>query len=571
MLRIANPGSDISTFIRIYIELYEALGNRESFGLDDISETLIERNLATSCGYTGKKALERSTRADRSRDPLYNQSKMYSELYKVLGWLHPLPDSALTFQFTYLGAHVTEVRRAPVSFFRECLLGLVYPNEIISISGNYILRPFATILRTMAELDGIICRDEMIIGPLCLEDDRNGAKFSAMTKNLKKLRGNWGKMQKELDDLSLKRKISKQTMENYTRFPIAALKWTGWAGDDRRRDIYSRSIPFLVLTDEGYGTVQAIKSSVDVRASNLARASEQEKAAVSRIGFYQMLERAGFELSPVRNQINQDLYQAKRFLGKASTSIIFSPFQELEPVYTKSLFPTSTNASNIKQKSAQVTDLKRSSSTTTSTRTFSRVTLGIPSKSHSDIWEQEITELFKKALSKAKNINGAVEEITITLAKANKEDFYPLVAGLFRTLGYNCEHSRPGVNYERWDAFISHPTDSIPIEIKSPGEEEFISTKAVRQALENKIILLARQAFPTRFETTSLVVGYNLPNDRSEVLTLVDNIFKAYNVVIGVIDIRSLLRLVAAIVVEGKKHNPHELINLRGIINVSDS
>jgi len=97
LLRFPNPGSDISTFIRIFQELYDALCSKSSFTLDDMSATLVSRNLATSCGYTGEAALELSTRDDRSRDPLYNQSKMYSELYKILGWIHPVKYSRLTF------------------------------------------------------------------------------------------------------------------------------------------------------------------------------------------------------------------------------------------------------------------------------------------------------------------------------------------------------------------------------------------------------------------------------------------------------------------------------------------
>jgi len=89
MIRFANPGSDISSFIRIYVELFESLRDKKSFDLDDITAALIERNLVTSYGYMGQEALTRSNREDRSRDPLYNQSKMYSELYKVLEWLHP--------------------------------------------------------------------------------------------------------------------------------------------------------------------------------------------------------------------------------------------------------------------------------------------------------------------------------------------------------------------------------------------------------------------------------------------------------------------------------------------------
>lgn len=131
MLRFPNPGSDIDGFIRIYQELFEALRERATFGLDDITRVLVERNLATSSGYMGEEALRRSFNEDRSRDRLYNQSKMYAELYKVLGWLHPTLESALTFRFTYLGAHVTAARRDPAAIFKECILGMAYPNSIL--------------------------------------------------------------------------------------------------------------------------------------------------------------------------------------------------------------------------------------------------------------------------------------------------------------------------------------------------------------------------------------------------------------------------------------------------------
>src|SRR5688572_25968810 len=106
MIRLANPGSDISGFTRVFQALVDALEARQPFSLDDVSAALVERGLATSSGFMGPEALTRSTREDRSRDPLYNQSKMYSELFRLLGWIHPIEESRLTFRFTWLGLHV---------------------------------------------------------------------------------------------------------------------------------------------------------------------------------------------------------------------------------------------------------------------------------------------------------------------------------------------------------------------------------------------------------------------------------------------------------------------------------
>lgn len=569
MLRIANPGSDINSFIKTYCELYDALMDRDTFTLDDMSKTLVERSLATSCGYMGEEALIRSTREDRTRDPLYNQSKMYSELFKMLGWLHPLSNSALTFRFTYLGAHIVEAQRDPAEIFKECILGIVYPNAILNIIGSYSLRPFSTILKTMDSLDGLLCRDEIIIGPLCLDDDRDSHKFSRMVEEIKSVRGKWVRLEKKLKILSDRRNIAIKTMGNYTRFPIAVLKWTGWASSERRSDIYGRSIPFLILTNEGKKIVKALQSSSDIRAKDLSGLDEETKASLVRLGFYQMLGRAGFELEPVAEQIARDHRHVTKFLGDSGMSLIFSPFQELEPEYVKSLFPDLSGTSTGAQPEVKTKISKKVS--TVLLRTSSKVSLMAYDKRHDSVADKEIVDMLNSAFLKTKDVNRAVDLIVHYLSGANKAKFYPFIAGLFCTLGYKCMPSRPGVNYERWDALINDKHSSIPIEIKSPGEEEFISVKAVRQALENKIILLARKAFPTKPETTSLVVGYNLPNDRSEVTSLIADIYKAYGVVIGVIDVRSLLRLVAATLIEGKKHNSYELINLHGIIDVSDA
>ena len=75
-------------------------------------------------------------------------------------------------------------------------------------------------------------------------------------------------------------------------------------------------------------------------------------------------------------------------------------------------------------------------------------------------------------------------------------------------------------------------------EIKSTGEETEISVKAIRQALENKIIFLSRKQYKTDNETTSLAIGYNLPNMRSEVFELIEDIHNSFKLSKEKIEIR---------------------------------
>ena len=77
MLRFPNPGSTMANFVAVYKAAFKRYRG-QVIKLDDMVQATVEANLATSSGYMGKEAIARSTRNDRSRDPLYNQLKMYA-------------------------------------------------------------------------------------------------------------------------------------------------------------------------------------------------------------------------------------------------------------------------------------------------------------------------------------------------------------------------------------------------------------------------------------------------------------------------------------------------------------
>jgi len=149
-----------------------------------------------------------------------------------------------------------------------------------------------------------------------------------------------------------------------------------------------------------------------------------------------------------------------------------------------------------------------------------------------------------------------------------KTEFYPLISHLFQVLKYQSENSRAGVNYQRWDAYVELDSAAIPIEIKSPTEEFVLSTKAVRQALENKIVLLSRGGLKTQRELTSLIVGYKIPNERGDMSMLIDDIFGAYGLSIGVIDLTTLAVLACCAVNDDVTISSKQLSKLRGFLYV---
>lgn len=203
----------------------------------------------------------------------------------MLGWLQSEPKDKLRFRFTFLGAHVAEARRDAASLTRECLLGYAVPNPSIESKGEQVLRPIACILRTMAEMDGRICRDEMIVGPLSLMNDR-GDQFGAMIDVLKTIRGSRARLREAIKGIEKSRGITHTTLGHYTRLPLAVLEWSGWTEKHRLNGIYDRSLVFHELTDFGRIEVARLIASSDVRAADLVGIDDDVTAAFIRLSGY---------------------------------------------------------------------------------------------------------------------------------------------------------------------------------------------------------------------------------------------------------------------------------------------
>lgn len=147
-------------------------------------------------------------------------------------------------------------------------------------------------------------------------------------------------------------------------------------------------------------------------------------------------------------------------------------------------------------------------------------------------------------------------------------EFYEVVGDILETIGFDkVSVTREGDTNNRMDAIIIDKSQSIPIEIKSPREIEYINVKSVRQALENKIVLLSREFYPTKPQTTSLSIGFSYPNDRSGVYELIDDIYETFNIKIGIIDFEDLLKLFYEVMIEKKKINLDPIYNLKGSFN----
>ena len=147
----------------------------------------------------------------------------------------------------------------------------------------------------------------------------------------------------------------------------------------------------------------------------------------------------------------------------------------------------------------------------------------------------------------------------IQLASAKIEnlaiEFYNKIGEIFDAMGLNVIVTREGDVNCRFDATLVDNSYSIPIEIKSPREDFEINIKAIRQAFENKIILLSRNFYNTTPNTTSLAIAFTYPPLRSDVYELIEDIKSAFGFNIGIVNVADLLRIVYQIKANNKQLN----------------
>jgi hypothetical protein len=559
LLRFPNPGSNVDNLLKCFIFLYNNIKNTEVFGLHDMQELLVSNGLISSSGTMGVEALLKGASKDLSRDKSYNQCKMYAECYRFLGLIQS-GEKALEYNFTLLGEHVATASTEKFSLLEQCFIGIEYPNEVLEVKGNHRLRPFYTILKTMYEMNGVLSRDEIILGPLSLDNDQDEEQYKQMLQKLKYLRLNPKEFENEIKLLLDKRKISRTTAGNYTRLPLGALRWLRWAAPISDNENYKKRTKTYKITE--YGTKTAIKllNKKDIRLDEIKKNNYPLKS-ISINSFYSMLKNSGFDIEPVLTQYNSEAENIEKH--GLSKNLIFSPFQVLNRNILSHIFeidiPTAKRKSIYSP--SEIDDV-----TSSIDQVKTKLTASLLEIEDVDLRDNDFSRKVK-SLIPSHTDSEIVKKLKESYKSYNKDKFYPLIGDIFNSIGLKCEIPPHGVNSRRWDAIIKAPDDSIPIEIKSPSEEMHLSVKAIRQALENKIILQSRQAEYNQRQTSSFAIGFELPNKRSEVTGLINDIKITYDIDIAVICIDVLLNKSVHIIRNGLSLEFSALSNLNGIIN----
>ncbi len=565
MHRFPNPSSSIDNFVAVFVATFEQFHDRV-FGLDDIVQATVGANLATSSGHMGEAAISRSTRKDRSRDPLYNQMKMYAELFRSLGWMHSTQTSALNFAFTLLGRQLVEAKRDWHPLFGEAALGIAYPSHVVNIQHDRQIRPFATLLRTMRACNDGLTRDEMIVGPLSASSDRTTDDFHRITARVEAVRDDQTALNDALSDLSKERGIKIDTMRNYTRWPLAVMQTLGWTRKEKepesRREVHH-------LTAHGIQTADRIACSVDIRADQVDELPFEQRRSLSRHVHFSMLDRSGFDIASTRYSLSPEEAHLRHALealrAPRDQPMLYSPFQSLSVEDSLAVFPPTESPRERLHplESREGTVVGRGSRA----HLFVAPVLVPRAPDVGDEMDELRSEL-KSYNDAAPSLGAAARSFAKSRESDTHVEFYPLVAQLLALLGFTSSVSRFGVNYQRWDGSVVLSGYTAPIEIKSPTEEMYVSTKAVRQAIENKVVLLARGGLPTTRGMTSLIVGYQIPRERGDLSTLIDDVYTAFGFNIGVLDLPTLSSLAIRSVTESVTVDEDQLSYLRGFLSV---
>ncbi|HFG1773413.1 TPA: AlwI family type II restriction endonuclease [Vibrio cholerae] len=553
MHRFPNPGSDIKNSIDSLKFLMENIDEAEYFDLFDMKELLVLNGFISSSGATGIQALQKSENTDRSRDQTFNQCKMYSEIFRAFGWTSSAGKQN-NVHISLLGKHALNSKVKPQTVFSRCLLGLENPNDILDIKLNYKLRPFLAILNCADKLGGYISRDEMIYGPLFLRNDKDDEEINSVCSEILSFREEKGALRVKLEEKIKARadetgkSFSYTTAGNYTRFPIAAIQWVNWFKKNRN-NTYS-------LTDNGKHTLAKAREMDDTRYCEITDDEYLTKLAI--FSYYQMLVDFGYNLESK----NGEFYSLRQQLPKevADNGTLFNPFCTINNEKLAEIF--SFPIPNKKRKTT--IDLSDVTNQTNKYPQELPFKLTAAQSIEKNTYSEKLLTLLE--VYEPKEVARQIKE---EVRSYKKEEFYPWIADVFAVLGLTCNIPQHGNNSVRWDAVLLNDdiTDSIPIELKSPTEEIHISTKAIRQALENKIVLQSRKALKNNNQSTSLAIGYELPNKRSEVEALINAFETVYGFKIAVIGTDYLIRLTIQCIQERKQLSFSDFTNLRGIIN----
>lgn len=163
----------------------------------------------------------------------------------------------------------------------------------------------------------------------------------------------------------------------------------------------------------------------------------------------------------------------------------------------------------------------------------------------------------------------SIQEVARTIADNLKGEkasvFYPLVASYLQVLGFSATASNMGDTSSRADVTIKTDLGTVPIEVKSFTEVEFINLKSVQQAFENKLLTARQDQVSKLNNLSSLAIAFSYPSDRTRLDQLIEDVDGAFGIRIGIISLPRLLETIIAVSCGKLNFDKNSILGLKGL------
>lgn len=367
MIRFPNPKSNLISLRKVFNEAVICSFDLKKGPIshDDIGRVAAEKGLISSSGYIGEQAIEKSFNRDRSLDRIYNQVKMLTELYRMLGWVLPFYSKGRIhkgqFVISPLGLQVREftgesfdrIRKNGSTLheqdlFEWNLLNICFPHPHTDSKTSQRQRTFAFLLKFALSLGGYLSRDELEVA-LQLQNDRNNSEVEKCFLKVQRFREGKNGIHSYFERISQMLKIQKNTIDNYTRFPLGACVDIGWFQKktftelpDGIREIYKRQfgkqasrMAFFFVTDYGRKAFEKATNLIDLRMEDLNGYDNEQ--LVSLVALILHEQRSVLPSETELDFLLPGAQIVKRFNKEfnfvvnqpVKTNLLFEPFQQL--------------------------------------------------------------------------------------------------------------------------------------------------------------------------------------------------------------------------------------------------
>lgn len=544
-LKLPNQGSMLP-LIRLLYELKNSEGYADENGFFrkiDIAEIAANALLITSGAKVGDDMYEllHNTSVAEENNPALQNTKMRMQLMRILGLVSTDYDSEI-YAITDLGELFIKqlVNSNPnYKLLRELFMNITTATEIYDHNTNPNFNCYLGygICYALANLDYKIATDEM---PLLTTYDiqdidefvRDTKQYRSKGEKFPKTHPHFPKTQNGTP-LRQPNNITRAINQMLRFSNIIALKTI----NENHRNYY-------VCTDEGKVFVTQI-------------ADKMKRKKLSFLTAYDFRKRKITDQQDIcHNGINNILLRAGIDAKNKDTNVIFSPYQSIPETNINWLLNENIRKAPVAKK--QEIESINSQITLEKLRlkaTFSAIHVR---PSNANLLINEILQL--------KAEHNTQEDVINLLYDRHKNDdktaYYPFVHNILNIIGLDCKGE-----IGRCDAYSLYKNHIIPAEIKSPTEVITYNAKSIRQAIENKILYYSPNE-DNDLAYTSFAIGYNHPDNDSEIRELIERAHEEFNIKVVACDIKGLLRICTKILFEGLRLDIDKFITSFGILFV---